>query len=334
MGANFGGVFDPAVDYDARPYFVPDDALPSKTAKVLGIETPEDLFGGVVPFPFVATKAITHPLWGASSRAPVGWSSEFSQRVDGAVLRGYTAFASDDVLHAVRELLDDGPVRLKVSTGIGGGGQVVVEDLASAELALQKIDASALAQTGLVIEENLEGVTTYSVGRVAACGLTLSYVGTQRTVSNRQGREVYGGSTIDCVRGGFRALIDAGRSAETQLAIEFARRYDEAALRSYPGLFASRRNYDVASGTNARGLKRIGVLEQSWRVGGASGAELRALEAFLDDAELTHVRASTVETYDDDPRVPDDAFLYFRGMDAHGSPLAKYATLDAHGNAR
>ena len=45
--------------------------------------------------------------------------------------------------------------------------------------------------------------------------------------------------------------------------------------------FASRRNYDVVAGLDARGQRRCGVLEQSWRVGGASPAELVALAAFL-----------------------------------------------------
>src|SRR4029450_12044887 len=105
-----------------------------------------------------------------------------------------------------------------------------------------------------------------------------------------------------------------------------ARRYDEAALACYPGLYASRRNYDVARGKGADGATRVGVLEQSWRVGGASGAEVRAMRAFLDDATLARVRASTVEMYGPDPAVPPGAFVYFRGIDTHGTPLVKFAT--------
>ena len=75
------------------------------------------------------------------------------------------------------------------------------------------------------------------------------------------------------------------------------------------------------------------MLEQSWRVGGASGAEVRAMEAFLADPSLERVRASTVETYRDPPRVPGDAFVYFRGTDAHGNSLTKYATLATDADA-
>jgi hypothetical protein len=57
------------------------------------------------------------------------------------------------------------------------------------------------------------------------------------------------------------------------------------------------------------------------------------MEAFLADPSLERVRASTVETYRDPPRVPGDAFVYFRGTDAHGNALTKYATLTTDADA-
>src|SRR5262245_9741408 len=62
MHAEFAGEFDPSASYDGRRYFVPDDALVGSLARELGIVTTGDLYGGVVPQAFVATKAITHPL--------------------------------------------------------------------------------------------------------------------------------------------------------------------------------------------------------------------------------------------------------------------------------
>jgi len=58
-----------------------------------------------------------------------------------------------------------------------------------------------------------------------------------------------------------------------------ARRYDEATV-EFHGFTASRRNYDVGQGVGADGRPRSGVLESSWRMGGASSAELAALTAF------------------------------------------------------
>ena len=55
-------------------YVVPDATIASlDAARALGIRGEEDLFGGVVPFPFVATKTITHPLIDPAAAAPQGW---------------------------------------------------------------------------------------------------------------------------------------------------------------------------------------------------------------------------------------------------------------------
>ena len=83
-------------------------------------------------------------------------------------------------------------------------------------------------------------------------------------------------------RGGARRLRGARRlplEDGAQRAIRSARAYHEAALACFTGMFASRCNYDVAEGRDASGRRWFGVLEQSWRLGGASGAEVAALEA-------------------------------------------------------
>src|SRR5207244_5272012 len=83
--------------YAGPLYFVPNDTLVGiDAAQGLGIQNEQDLFGGVVPFPFAATKTITHPLPDADSRSPEGWSQEFASRVRDVVLPGYSAFATRD----------------------------------------------------------------------------------------------------------------------------------------------------------------------------------------------------------------------------------------------
>jgi hypothetical protein len=100
----------------------------------------------------------------------------------------------------------------------------------------------------------------------------------------------------------------------------------------FPGLFASRRNYDVAQGLDAGGRRRCGVLEQSWRAGGASGAEVAALEAFRAEPALRAVRASTGEFYGErETPPPPHATVYFRGVDERVGPITKYAVVEAHG---
>ena len=98
-------------------------------------------------------------------------------------------------------------------------------------------------------------------------------------------------------------------------------------------MFASRCNYDVAEGCDASGRQYIGVLEQSWRIGGASGAEVAALQALKDDPTLQTVCASTTEVHGPGVAVPEGAILYFSGVDDHLGPITKYAELHRHGGS-
>jgi len=325
LGWSFGGAFDAAGRYAPPLYFVPEDALVKSDADHFGIKSPDQLYGGVVPFAFVATKVITHPLVRPDATAPRGWSYAFARQVTDVVLRGFAAFTCDDARRATDALLADGPVRIKCGSGIGGRGQYRANTTDEAEMALAAIDAREFAESGIVVEEHLDAVTTYSVGQVEVGGLVASYCGTQQATRNRQGHDVYGGSTLDIVRGGFESLLGQDLRADAREAVDLAKRYDRAARVCYEGLFASRRNYDVAIGADAAGARRAGVLEQSWRIGGASGAEILALEALHRDPARGRIRCATVEAYDDRCAVPADAFVYFRDERAGAGPVIKYA---------
>jgi hypothetical protein len=116
--------------------------------------------------------------------------------------------------------------------------------------------------------------------------------------------------------------------AECREAVERAVAFDRLDDRHLAGLIASRRNYDVACGNGPGGDRRIGVLEQSWRVGGATPAEIAALEAFADRPGLSAVRARCVEIHGPSPFVPEGATVYYRGDDPEMGPLTKYACVD------
>ena len=78
LGLSYGGEYDPTRRYDAHPYTVPSGTVVGlHEAHELGLNEEGDLFGGVVPQPFVETKAITHPLVRPDAVAPVGWSRDF-----------------------------------------------------------------------------------------------------------------------------------------------------------------------------------------------------------------------------------------------------------------
>ena len=133
------------------------------------------------------------------------------------------------------------------------------------------------------------------------------------------------------VRGDFDALDQLALDPGARSAVGKARSYHDAALGCFAGMFASRCNYDVAAGCDAAGQPCVGVLEQSWRLGGASGAEVAALEAFNDDPALQSVRASTTEVHGPGVAVPDGATVYFCGVDDRLGPITKYAQVHRHG---
>jgi len=322
-GYEFGGHYDAACDYSGPLFFVPDDTLLLNEASRLGIRSPSDLYGGVVPYLFVKTKAITHGLVDRHAERPLGWSTAFAERVREIVLPGYTAFSNRDAQVAARRMLTRGPIRLKKPLSASGKDQTVVTTLNELDAVLEKVSADEMAKYGLVLEENLRQVRTLSVGEVAVGGLRISYHGTQRTVADNKGRPVYGGSDLVCVRGGWEVLGGLPMSPEVRAAVAAARRYDEAA-EEFHGFAASRRNYDVAQGIGADGRPQSGVLESSWRVGGASSAELAAFAAFARDPSLEIVGASHVEEFGTGRRAPADAIVKFQGDDPESGPLLRY----------
>ena len=327
-GYAFAGRFDRNTPYPGPVYHVPSATLVgTKAARDIGICGEHDLFGGVVPFGFVATKAITHPLVTPEADAPSGWSHAFPETVRHVVLSGYTAFTPQDALRAGGRLLESGNVRVKPVRAEGAHGQMVVSSTRELESAIAAIDGSEISH-GVVLEEDLTDVTTCSVGRMVVGDLLATYVGTQRLTTDNRGEVTYGGSTLFVARGDFDELLASGHSAQTQLAVAQARAYDAAANVNFRELIASRRNYDVAQGFDAGGRRRSGVLEQSWRIGGATGAEIVALEALHADPALRAVEASCIEIFGEGVSPPDHAFVYFQGVDRTVGPLTKYAVVE------
>lgn len=333
-GYEFGGAYESSRRYPGPVYFVPSITLTCEQAAALGIRGADDLFGGVVPHAFVATKAISHPLVAPDAAALPGWNPPFAARVGDAVLAGYTAFNLDDARRAGLRLLASGPVRIKPVRATGGHGQSVVHDPAQLQRLLEAVDPGEVISHGLVLEEDLTEVRTFSVGQVTVADLSASYFGIQRLTRNNRGEEVFGGSELNVVRGDLDALLALDPGAEVARAVEQARRYDAAARACFAGLLASRINYDVAFGRDAQGRSRSGVLEQSWRVGGATGCEVAALEMFRRQPARKRVRAVGVEVYGESPEPPPHAIVHYRGTDPRAGRLTKYTLVEPYGHAR
>lgn len=322
LGCPFLGPCQPGSEVRGHHYFLPEDTLVGDVSS-LGIEGPDDFFGGQVEHAFLATKAISHPALEAPRHLPAGWSECFARQIESITLQGFSVFDLQDAAEAGQRLLREGPVRLKPVDGTGGRGQQVVRLPDELERALAELDAQRVEQQGLVLEEDLQQPSTYSVGQIRVADITLSYHGTQQLTDDGHGNQVYGGSRLTLVRGDYLALMTLDLPRAVRLAVQQARIFELAALEVYPSIRASRRNYDVAQGLNARGLSRSGVLEQSWRVGGASAAEIFALEAFIKDPHLQTLQASTHEFYRDVPP-PAGSICLYQGQDSEDGPLAKY----------
>lgn len=328
LGYAVGGAYQPGGHGGAHVYFLPCTTLTADQALALGIRSADDLFGGVVPYPFVATKAISHPLVAPDAAAIAGWNPAFAPCAGGAVLPGFSVFSLEDARRAGRQLLAEGPVRVKPVRATGGRGQSVARDAAALERLLAQADAAELVRHGLVLEQDLDEVRTFSVGQVHVADLAASYYGWQRLTRNNRGVEVFGGSELVVARGGLAALLQPDPGPEIRRAIEQARRYDACVASCYPGFFASRKNYDVAIGRDAAGRWCSGVLEQSWRAGGATGAELAALEVFRREPARTRVRTSCVEIFGTSAEPPPGATVHFRGTDPQVGLLTKYTVVD------
>ncbi len=338
LGCEFLPRFRPSRHRDLPvPYYVPDRTITSLArAARLGIRRAADLYGGVTPHAYLAGKSITHGLVDARAKAPAGWSRDLAAQLEDVVLRGYSAFTLEDAARAGSRLLRQGAVRLKPPDANAGRGQQVVRSEQELEAALKRLAPAQVRRLGLVLEEDLEDIETYSVGWARVGRLEISYVGTQSLTRDNKGAQVYGGSTLLCARGGFDHLRALPLSENERRVLALACRYDTAVSTIYPQFYASRRNYDVALGRSADGQARCGVLEQSWRLGGASVAELAAMQAFALSPALASVRAMTCERYGPDAPEPSAQQRIYRGQDSTVGFITKSGGIleDTHGRAQ
>lgn len=306
-------------------FCIPISTLFSDTGPIaLGADPPreQDFLGGWVPHAFMATKAIVHPP--APGETPDSrWPHAFSANARPMTLDGYFASTREGALRAGELILAKGAVRLKMAGASGGKDQRVAYDERQLVDFIDSLDGFGPRGDGLVLEENLMAASTYSVGRIALGELSAAYVGTQETTRDNDGQPVYGGSRLFVVRGGYPELIQhvsSEAAAICRLAISFDRLASDEL-----GLVASRRNYDVVTGLDGSGKRRTAVLEQSWRVGGATSAEIAALKAFQFDPERMLVIATSVERYGTRWLPPRSADILYCGEDSAVGQLLKYA---------
>lgn len=330
VGLEYGGSYDPQLHSGHDRYLLPTQTLVgAATARKLGVKGPEDLWGGYVDHDFICTKAISHGLLNRYAFAPEGWATLFCERVRSVVLEGLSVFSLDDARPAAEHLLYSGPIRIKPIHACAGRGQEVIKSLDQFDAILARPEAKTLFTEGVVLEQDLTEVITHSVGQSFIGDKVLSYCGDQYLTEDAQGEQVYGGSNLLVVQGYYEDLLALELPDDVRLAIQQAQVFDSAADEAYPGFYASRRNYDIAQGLDCNGRQRSGVLEQSWRLGGASSAEVAALQSFVNDPGLRAIRVSSVETYSDQT-LPANAIEVYRGPAERSDFLLKYVTVKSY----
>ena len=329
-GLEYGGDYDPARHAGQHCYLVPTQTVEGpEQARLLQVNGPDDLLGGYVEHAFMATKVIAHPLVSARAARPQGWVDAFAARIRGCVLPGFSVFSRQDALLAAQQLLRHGSVRLKAARASGGREQWQASSENEVREWLNEPQCDAMLAGGLVIEQDLADCQTFSVGQLRIEAHLLSYFGSQHLTPDHDGHSAYGGSDLVVVQGDYAELLKLDLAEPVRQAINQARCFDAAADALLSGFYASRRNYDTLLGLDARGQPRAGVLEQSWRIGGASSAEIAALQAFIDNPQLHAVRASSFERFEDKP-LPANATVIFRGEDDEVGFLLKYAMVEAY----
>ncbi|WP_010174626.1 DUF3182 family protein [Pseudomonas sp. PAMC 25886] len=330
LGLKYGGSYNPELHGGRDLYLLPTQTLVGAAqARQLGVKGPEDLWGGYVDHDFICTKAISHGLLSKEAVAPEGWSPLFAERIRNVVLDGLSVHALEDARPAATHLLYTGPIRLKPVHACAGRGQEVIRSLDEFDAILARPDAAQLFGEGVVLEQDLHDVVTHSVGQSFIGDHVISYCGDQYLTRDGQGEEVYGGSNLLVVQGYYQDLLRLDLPDDVRLAIEQAQTFDNAADEAYPGFYASRRNYDIAQGLDSDGQRRSGVLEQSWRMGGASSAEVAALQSFVNNPGLKAIHVSSIETYVDQP-LPADAIEVYRGPAENSDFLLKYVTVKSY----
>lgn len=294
-------------------YYLPLQTLSLEQARQLGIEQASQLYGGVVPYDFLAHKTVAHPLPQDDMDRPQGWNNDLGLALRHTVLPGYSVFSRNDALRTMSLLDEAGQtgIRAKLASANAGKGQKVIYSRQELEELLNLPPWQSQLEQGLVLEENLLDGETFSIGQTQVGEHLFSYIGQQHQTTNLQHESVYGGSSLLLVRGGFQQLLQLSGMKRIEHLLELTISYEKSIRQAFPELYASRRNYDLIVGKNARGHYKAAVLEHSWRFGGASIAEILAIRTLQRHPELQHTHAWTRERYlDDASLVKNSPHLY------------------------
>lgn len=293
IAAHLGGKVLEVGNTSGEVYYVPFAAVHAGLAASKGITGRGNLYGGIVREHQHADKAMLHILPKANAGHPHWYSRSFAEAVRDVVLPGYTAFTQEDLARSLNLMRADGlSVRLKDPANTGGLGQYVVnsrDDLTRVMSAY----TGKISTTGMVLEADLHGPVTITIGYVNIKGKTYTWHGRPYDVEY-DGMTRFGGNKLLVVRGGLDVLRTHSVDPHDRLAIDQAERAFDAY--SLLGATISRATLDVVQGTSCDGTFLSGVTDPSLRPSASSAAEIRAIEALAANPNAT--AATTGLAYD------------------------------------
>lgn len=338
--------YNPKIHYRGELYFVPVYTMEQKRAERLNITSENNLYGGVVPVPYMAAKSVTHGLIDNPSFIPQGWVDDFPHATKDAVLPGHTVFSELDAFRAAKLLKDQGfTPRGKRPDATSGDDQKIITTSEDVTNILATIQTPNLQKYGYVIEANIipETVRTLSVGQIMIDGIYASYYGIQKSTKDIGGIEHYGGTEMYLLRGNFSDLLTRvqDKRIETAVgnlerdniirAITQAQQFDTYAINKLK-IYGSRRNYDIVQGYTSDGKFRSGVTDQSWRIGGASGPEILGIQAFKNDPNLQALIGSSYNKYIKDSQFDQKDTRRYGELDRLTPPNATVHFIGIGGN--
>lgn len=243
----------------------------------------EDLFGGIATRLVFFDKTIIHPVVPGADVVPPVWISKVAEHVGDAAFRGFACFSRSDTITAGVILFNAGipEIRLKPVSIDAGLGQKVARSYGELEQQVAAFSDSYVS-AGITVEENLSSVVrTVDVGTYQIGNQHFSYVGTQRETLFHGDPGRWGGVAMYVRRGTLDELASWLTVPSLKTAVLQAKALDDA-VDLIPGMYVTRANYDVIQGFDETGTFRSALLEQSWRIGGSSPAEVLAAKLLLD----------------------------------------------------
>ncbi|MCA9373577.1 DUF3182 family protein [Candidatus Peregrinibacteria bacterium] len=276
------------------PYYVLPTPITKEQGVQHGMTSSADFYGAMVDHLQHADKGQLHQVVPEADNIPAHYSAEFARAVREVVLPGYTAYSKEDAIKAYlklkKELPDKNKIRLKDPSASDCDRQFVIESEDHLRAILDRIFHPFPFENGIVLEQNLNDVSTTTAGKVKVNGSTYQFIGNQveTSIPTSKGgtKMVYGGGDL-LVTNDFLPQ-NMLTPDQQELTLRIGHTYD-----AYSTLtpHVSRMSFDMISGIDSQGNEIHGITDPTMRVGGNDPSVIEAMH-YLNDSK-TIVKAQT-----------------------------------------